>query len=1612
MSTVANQSALDTFHPCTRDWFLQAFQEPTGVQAQAWPEIAAGNSTLLLAPTGSGKTLAAFLAAIDRLFFDGQSAATAEKLTAEAKAKAKHSRAIPKVSLGIRVLYISPLKALGVDVDRNLRGPLAGLRAYAEKHEVKHWHPQVAVRSGDTSQKERASIVKNPPDVLITTPESLYLMLTSKSDAILKTVDTIIIDEIHALAGTKRGAHLMTTLERLERLRVAVDEQGDDDRHRIGLTEPDYKKAADEIVAEGKGNVRKRDRKPLQRIGLSATQRPLDEIAALLGGGNATADPAVPVKARPVTIVDASERRRFDLTIETPAEDRKDDLTISVDPFADDGAADDHHGSPYDDPMYQPGDEEIPIGSASSAPIIPSVWLSIHPRLVELIKANRSTMIFVNSRRLAERLATAINEEAEEEIALAHHGSIAKDIRAEIEDRLKRGNLPAMVATSSMELGIDMGAVDLVIQIEAPPSIASATQRIGRAGHQVGAMSTGMIFPKYKGDLVACTAATGAMLEGWVEETYYPRNPLDILAQQIVAIASRESIHIDELYATMRSAAPFFELPHSSFVGVLDLLSGRYPSDEFSELRPRVNWDRITGIVSPRKGAQRLAILNAGTIPDRGLYGVFLVGENGESGGRVGELDEEMVFECRPGDVFLLGASSWRVMDITRDRVEVVPAPGEPGRMPFWRGDGSGRPLEFGKAIGKLSRELVSMPTAKATTLLTSAHGLQESAAESLLGYLEDQKAATVELPTDQCIVIESFSDEVGDWRIVILSPYGSRVHAPWAMLVSSRMRKDLDVEVDVMWTDDGIVLRIPETHDVPDAEAFFPEPDEVEDELVREIGGTALFAAKFRENAARSLLLPRRNPAKRTPLWLQRKRSADLLKVASRFRNFPMLMETYRECLRDVFDMPGFISLLKDVKSRAIRIHQVRSEYPSPFAGAVLFNYVGNFIYDGDAPLAERRAQTLTLDHAQLRELLGTVDLREMFDADILQQLSLELQKLTDWKLRHADDLHGLLLDLGSLTASEIQQRCKTEDVESGSVESWLTELLQHRRAFQYQALGETTFAASEDAGKLRDALGIMPPSGLADAFLEPVQEALISLTSQYARTHGPFTSQEVAIKLGLGIAPILSALSILEERERIVSGEFLPGRQGQEWCDVNVLRQLKRRSLAALRKEVEPVEPDVLARFLPDWHGITRPRKGLDGLLDVIEQLQGAPLPASTLEKEILPARITGYRSADLDELCVQGEVIWRGFDSTSANDGRIGLFLTDHYATLAPFVEPVDDAVADELRTLLAASGGLFFHQITDAIRQFPNDLLHLLWRMVWSGELTNDTLTPLRSLRTAAATKNRSDRGAQRGFRSRRQNKLPGSEGRWTLLPKLTLPITGGSAERSAVADAASVRHLAVASVPSVTERQMAIANQLIERHGVLTKEMLSREEVVGGFSGLYPILKAMEEAGKVRRGYFVAGLGAAQFAAPGAEDQLRRFRDIEESDTAAKPMVLAATDPAVPWGNALSWPESTEQGRQQRVAGAKVIVWQGQLIGYLNRTREHLTTFLPADEVHQANVIQNLVNAVAKLANPGRSMLLNKIDGKAAGRSELKSSLLEVGFKVTSKGLLHTGRMTF
>lgn len=1521
------ESLRSVLHSPVLDWCRASFDAPTRAQQEAWPAIARGENTLLLAPTGSGKTLAAFLVAINRIMFEPP-ASMAEK--------------------AVRVLYISPLKALGVDVERNLRAPIAGVRATAQRAEIDFHEPRVGVRSGDTPGRERQQLQRDPPDILITTPESLFLMLTSRTRSSLAYVETVIIDEIHSMVATKRGTHLFVTLERLERLRR---EHGAD--------------------------------RSMQRIGLSATQRPLHEVARLLGGADwqksdipvqqsideqelqpATASVlSGPVLCpRPVTIIEAGRAKQLELHIEVPVEDMARIAALAP--------ADDAEGA---------------------APSLPSIWPAIHARLVTLIQQHRSTMIFVNSRRLAERLAAAINESAEAEVALAHHGSIAKATRLQIEDRLKQGLLPAIVATSSLELGIDMGAVDLVIQLEAPPTIASGIQRIGRSGHQVGARSTGILFPKYRGDLLACAAAAARMMRGEVEETFFPRNPLDVLAQQMVAVVAEGEQTVDGLYDLMRQAAPFHDLPRSSFESVLDLLAGRYPSDAFAELRPRVNWDRISGIVSPRKNAQRLAILNAGTIPDRGLYGVFLVGD-AMNQSRVGELDEEMVFEIHAGDVFLLGASSWRVVEITTDRVLVSPAPGEPGRMPFWRGDGPGRPLEFGRAIGQLTRQLLAKSDTAATQQLVKDHGLDEQAARNLMQYLRDQVNATGEAPSDQTIVVESFLDEVGDWRVTILSPFGARVHAPWATAVVARLRETVGDQVDMMWSDDGMVFRIPEADGVPDLSVLFPAADEIEEMVVRQLGGTALFAGRFRENAARALLLPRRAPNRRTPLWLQRRRAADLLSVASGFPNFPMLLETYRECLRDIFDLPGLKQLLKDVETQAVRVHQVNTEQASPFAGSLMFNYTGNFIYNGDTPLAERRAQALSLDHAQLSELLGSAELRELLSADAVDEIALELQRLDGkFPLRDLDQLHDLLRHLGDLSLEEIVARSGHESASGtsdGSVRdwdlaSWLTQLEQQRRVVRVRVAGEERWIAVEDAARYRDSLGIPLPMGLPQAFLESVADPLTDLVSRFARTHVPFTADAVAARLGLGVGTVRLAIDQLVQRGRLLEGEFLPGRRGREWSDPQVLRWIKRRSLAQWRKELEPVEQRTLARFLPAWQGVIQPRPGLDGLLDTIQQLQGLVMPFSVWEDEILPRRVKGFHPTQLDELCAAGEVIWRGFESLGNDDGRISFYLHDQTSLLAPPPEALDDDVSLKIVEWLRQRGAQFFDQIQRSLGGFPPDVLQSLWHLVWTGHVTNDTLAPLRARRRTSrphrSSNRRPERRAPNGFRSRRSSTRPGAEGRWTLFPVEQEP-------------------------PDSTNRQLALATQLIERYGVLTRELVANENTRGGFSAIYPVLKAMEDAGRVRRGYFVAELGAAQFAAPGAEDRLRQL-NVSPVGQDAERLVLAAADPANPYGSALDWPTVNSEGaRPQRAAGARVFLYNGQLIGYLNRTSQHLLAWIPDVEPEVTETARALAELLVQEAER-EPLMLHKIGGASALVSPLRPVLQAAGFMALSQGLL-------
>jgi ATP-dependent Lhr-like helicase len=1485
---LARPSLPDTFHDPTREWFADSFPAgPTRAQSLGWPEILSGHSALIFAPTGSGKTLAAFLAAIDRLMF----------------------APVPEKAARCRVVYISPMRALAVDVERNLRAPLAGIGRVAEQRGIAFHAPTVSVRTGDTPASERARLNRQPADVLITTPESLFLVLTSEAHRMLVSTEVVIVDEIHALVGTKRGAHLALSLERLS-----------------------------EIA-----------RKPPQRLGLSATQRPLEEVARFLGGG------------RRVHIVDAGAKKVFDLKVEVPVEDMSRlGQVLETDPLA-------------AEPL------EMPEGDAGAVKRR-SIWPAIHPRLLELIRGHRSTILFVNSRRLAERLAGALNELAGEDLVRAHHGSIAREERVLIEDALKTGQLRAMVATSSLELGIDMGAVDLVVQIETPPSVASGIQRIGRAGHQAGAVSRGVIFPKYRGDLLATAAITRAIQHGDVETTRVPANPLDVLAQQLVAIVAMGERTVDDLFTLVRHAAPFAKLPRTQFEGVLDMLSGRYPSDEFAELRPRVTWDRLRGTVRAREGAKRLAIANAGTIPDRGLFGVFLAGDENRGARRVGELDEEMVFESGVGDVFVLGASSWRIAEITRDRVFVVPAPGQGGQMPFWRGDRTFRPVDLGVAIGRLTRELLAATPAKAVARLVSEHALDALAAANLMAYLQDQKAATGAVPDDRTLVLERTRDEMGDWRLCLLSPFGGRVHAPLALAIEARLLAAGEPEVDAIWSDDGIVVRLPDRERLPDAAALLPAPEEIEDLVVSALGGSAMFAGHFREAAARALLLPRRRPGLRTPLWMQRKRAHDLLAVASRYGSFPIILEAYRECLQDVFDLPGLVDLARRIARREVRLTTVDTRSPSPFAAALLFGYVANYLYEGDAPLAERRAQALSVDQSQLRELLGEAELRELLDPKALEDTALALQGLTETtKARNADRLHDLLLRIGDLSLGEMASRCEPETAAS----DWLAALSREGRVVRVQLAQEERVVAVEDMGRFRDALGLRPPAGLPAAFLEPVPQPVEGLVARYARSHAPFRAVEVARRLALGEGAVELALRRLADAGRVLEGEFRPGGQGREWCDPAVLATIRRRSLAALRQQVEPAEPEALGRLLVDWQGVvsgeSAPRGGADALLDVIEQLQGVAIPASILESEVLPARLPEYRPSDLDALCSAGEVVWAGLGTLGERDGRVSLYLAEDLPLLHQPGEPPALELHATLRDYLGRSGASFFDALHGAAGGgLTRPTLDALWDLVWAGEVTNDSPAALRSFLRAHASRSRDRRFRPLApFRSRRAAPASAS-GRWSLLPS---------------------------SPATATQRIAARAEQLLARHGIVTRDAVAAEGLPGGFAALYPVLAALEEAGRIRRGYFVRGLGGSQFAHPGALERLRALREAPVPEAAS---VLAAPDPANPYGAALPWPAHAD-ARPQRAAGAHVFLWGGALVASLARGERELSLFLPPDEPQRSAALKAIAQGLAAWATrTGRTFFGDtSADGLPLGRSLLAPHLASAGFVPAGGGFRRT-----
>ncbi|MBS4728988.1 ATP-dependent helicase [Mycobacterium sp. SM1] len=1497
----------------TREWFASTFTAPTAAQAGAWSAIAEGHNTLVIAPTGSGKTLAAFLWALDSL----------------ASAPARQA--------GTRVLYVSPLKALAVDVERNLRAPLTGITRIAQRRHRPVPRVGVGVRSGDTPPAQRRRLIAQPPDVLITTPESLFLMLTSAARHTLAGVQTVIVDEVHAIAGTKRGAHLALSLERL-----------------------------DDLL-----------QRPAQRIGLSATVRPPEEVARFLSGQS------------PTTVVAPPSPKTVELTVQVPVPDMANLANHTL-------------------------------------------WPDVEARLAELIESHNSTIVFTNSRRLAERLTARLNEihalrcgvelpapgnpqvaggapaqllgsgqtyGAPPVLARAHHGSVSKEQRAAVEEDLKRGRLKAVVATSSLELGIDMGAVDLVIQVAAPPSVASGLQRIGRGGHQVGEISRGVLLPKHRTDLIGCAVAAQRMLTGQIETMRVPTNPLDILAQHTVAAAALEPLNAERWFDTVRRSAPFATLPRSAFEATLDLLSGKYPSTEFAELRPRLIYNRDTGTLTARPGAQRLAVTSGGAIPDRGLFTVWLATEKPS---RVGELDEEMVYESRPGDVISLGATSWRITEITHDRVLVIPAPGQPARLPFWRGDDAGRPAELGRAIGALTGELAHLDR-KIFDARCAELGFDAYATDNLWRLLQDQRSATTVIPTDTTLLVERFRDELGDWRVILHSPYGLRVHGPLALAVARRLRERYGIDEKPTAADDGIVVRLPDTFPdcgpdgggaPPGAELFVFDADEIDPIVTAEVGGSALFAARFRECAARALLLPRRHPGRRSPLWHQRQRAAQLLDVARKYPEFPIVLETVRECLQDVYDVPALTRLMADIAQRRVRVAEAETATPSPFAAALLFGYVGAFIYEGDSPLAERRAAALSLDATLLAELLGRVELRELLDADVVAATGRQLQQLSPERAaRDAEAVADLLRLLGPLTEQEVSARAG-----GANVGGWLAGLRAAKRALSVSFAGRTWWVAAEDIGRLRDGLGVAVPLGVPASFTEAVADPLGELLGRYARTHAPFTTADAAARFGLGVSVTADVLGRLAADGRLVRGEFSADAAGEQWCDAEVLRILRRRSLAALRAQIEPVSTSAYARFLPAWQQVgAESTSGIDGLAAVIDQLAGFPLPASAVEPLVLASRVRDYAPAMLDELLASGEVIWSGAGSISGNDGWIAFHAADSAPlTLAGGVQiELTDAHRVILDTL--AGGGAFFFRQLAQTGITEQQLKAALWELVWAGWVTGDTFAPVRAMLSGGPGTRGRATPAHRPRRSPRLSRYsvahataraadPTVAGRWSALPE---------------------------PEPDSTLRAHHHAELLLNRYGVVTRGTVTAEGVPGGFATLYKVLTGFEDAGRCQRGYFIESLGGAQFAAASTVDRLRSYLDgpgfaTDPERREHHAVALAAADPANPYGAALPWPSPTAAddagARPGRKAGALVVLVDGELAWFLERGGRSLLSFTddPGANHAAAAALADLVSA-----RRADSILIERVNGVSVlqlRESPSQEALVDAGFASTPRGL--------
>ena len=1522
---------LDRFHPQVATWFEEVFAAPTPVQEQAWTSISEGENTLVVAPTGSGKTLAAFLWSLNSMVQrSGQQALHFDD-------NAELQRSTQGTRDGVKVLYISPLKALGVDVENNLRAPLTGIARVAQRMELDMPDISVAVRSGDTPQAERNRQARKPPDILITTPESLYLMLTSKAAGILKTVDTVIVDEIHALAGTKRGVHLALSMERLRRL------AGD-----------------------------------FQRIGLSATVRPLDAVANFLG--------------ERTTIVNPPAEKKWKLDVHVPVEDMSDlpvpeegspigDAVIDTSAISDD-VLDFNLDGPEN------GEKEL---APPPTPGQSSIWPHIEAQLYQEVMAHQSTIVFVNSRRTAERLTSRLNEiwasehdpdalspdtrrppaqlmksvdvagEAAPVIARAHHGSVSKEERKATETALKEGTLRAVVSTSSLELGIDMGAVDLVVQVESPPSVASGLQRVGRAGHSVGAVSEGSFYPKHRSDLVQTAVTVPRMRQGLIEELHTPKSPLDVLAQQTVAAVAVEDLELDDWYETVTRAWPYRDLAREVFDAVIDLVVGVYPSTDFAELRPRAILDGTT--LKARPGAQRVAVTNAGTIPDRGMFGVFLVGTDAEGGvpRRVGELDEEMVYESRVGDVFTLGASSWRIENITRDQVQVSPAPGHTGRLPFWNGDGVGRPYELGLALGAFRREAKSGGDIDAS--------LDAYARDNLLKYLDEQEEATGIVPDESTLVLERFTDELGDWRVVLHTPFGKGVNAAWALATGWRVAQETGMDAQAVAGDDGIVLRLPQGEKEPDGSIFAFDADEIADIVTEQVGNSALFASRFRECAARALLLPRRNPGKRAPLWQQRQRAEQLLDVARNYPSFPIILETVRECLQDVYDLPALQDVMRNLSTRRIRVAEVTTDQPSPFASSLLFNYTGAFMYEGDTPLAEKRAAALALDPSLLAKLLGTVELRELLDADVIADVDASLRRLG--KAETSEQFADTLRIVGPVPVVELEHYTS---VPAAALEESLG-----KRMMRVRIGGREHLAQSLDAPLLRDGLGVPVPPGIA-AQVATIPDALSQLVSRWVRTRGPFTLRDLAAAFGLSVGASYETLKRLTEDGKVIEGRYRQGVEEQEYMGADVLRIVRTRSLAAARAQTRPVSQSALGRFLPAWLNIApsgqRPAlRGADGVFSVIEQLAGIRLPASAWESMILPSRVDDYSPEMLDELTLSGEVQIVGAGKAGARDPWIMLLPADYAAQLIPVPEePLLSLTQQRVMDKINVGGGyLFTDLLGPASESFTtsDELRESMWDLVEAGLIAPDSFAPIRARlaggkhgKTAHRAKRRPSRSRIRSGRTTFANVTPPDmTGRWAATPT---PDT------------------------DPTQRSLAHGEAWLDRYGVVTRGSIVAEDVLGGFALAYKTLSGFEGSGKAMRGYLVEGLGAAQFSTPATIDRLRGHQDSDDlvgwpsGTKEPKAYVLAATDPANPYGAALPWPDTGPT----RSAGALVVLIDGLLAAHITRGGKTMTTFFdgfPEGTGTEDELLTMVVGALTDAVAAGRlsPLTVEKLNGEPA-----------------------------